>query len=316
MSTSISVVMTVYNGARFLAESVESVLNQTMPDFELIVVDDGSTDSSGEILERHARLDRRVKIIRQRHAGVPAAANLGIRHAKYQLIARTDCDDRMLPDRLERQAAFLRERQEIQLACSNCYFINVAGQRIGSSVCRVDVERARTELRPSYCLELIQSTVLMRKNAFLAAGGYREDLLYAEDRDLWGRFATSGVPIALQPGYLIEFRLHTGAMTMKKAALQHEICSYIDENVKRRFQGKPEISLSAFRAEKANAPRMLRLRENTRFMALHAFKRASRHYGEGQYLKCALSMAAAMSLNPAQTMRRVLQRIQIREASA
>jgi glycosyltransferase involved in cell wall biosynthesis len=312
----VSVVMTVYDGERFLAESVESVLSQTATDFELIVVDDGSTDSSVQILERYARLDRRVKVITQLHAGLPVALNLGIRHAKYQLIARMDSDDRMLPDRLERQIAFLKEHQRIQLACSNCYFINAAGRRVGSSDCRLDVDRARAELRPSHCVELIHPTVLMRKEAFVTVGGYREDLPYAEDRDLWGRIATSGIPMAVQPDYLIEFRLHTGAMTMKKAAVQHEICSYIDENVNRRFQGKPEISLSAFRAEKRSAPMLLRLRQDTRFMALHAFKRASRHYGEGQYLKCAVSIAAAISLSPAQTTRRVLQRIQIRGANA
>jgi hypothetical protein len=180
----------------------------------------------------------------------------------------------------------------------------------------VDVERARTELRPSHCLELIQSTVLMRKDAFARLGGYREDLPYAEDRELWGRFATAGLPIAVQPAYLVEFRLHTGAMTMKKAAVQHEICSFIDENVRRRFQGKPELSLTAFRASKDSLPPLVRLRENSKFISMHAFKRASRHYGEGHYLKCALSMAAAISLNPAQTMRRVVRRIQIREANA
>jgi len=312
----VSVVMTVYNGERFLAESVESVLNQTMPNFELIVVDDGSVDSSVSILESYAQRDTRIKFIPQRHAGVPAAANLGIRHAKYELIARLDSDDRMLCERLEKQVAFLEEHQQTQLVCSNCYFINASGRRVGSSACRLDVERARAELRPSHCLELIQSTVMMRKGAFLKMGGYREDLPYAEDRDLWGRFATGGFPIAVQPAYLVEFRLHTGAMTMEKATLQHEICSLIDENVKRRFQGKPEISLSGLQAAKRRAPAMLRFRENTRFMALHAFKRASRYYGEGQFLSCALSMAAAVSLSPIQTVRRVLQRIRLVEADA
>jgi glycosyltransferase involved in cell wall biosynthesis len=316
VNMAVSIVMTVYNGERFLAESVESVLNQTMPNFELIAVDDGSTDSSRKILERYASLDTRVKVISRAHAGVPAAANLGVRHAKYQLIARTDSDDRMLPDRLERQIAFLNEHQRVQLVCSNCHFINAAGRRIGSSSCRVDVEHAQTELRPSLCLELIQSTVLMRKGAFLALGGYRENLPYAEDRDLWGRFVTSGLAITVQPAYLVEFRLHTGAMTMKKAFMQHEICSFIDENVRRRFRGMPEISFSAFQRANRSAPAILRLREKTEFLALHAFKRASRHYGEGQYLKCALSMAAAVSLNPAHIMRRLRQRIQIREANA
>src|SRR5579871_1190239 len=316
MKTGISVVMTVYNGERFVAESVESVLSQTMPEFELIVVDDGSTDASAAILESYARRDSRIRILRRQHAGVPAAANAAIRCASYDLIARTDSDDRMLPQRLERQMEFLSGRPDADIACSNCLFINAGGKRIGASSCQVDVARGKRELRPSLFLELVQSTVLMRKDAFVAVGGYREDLAYAEDRDLWGRFVTSGFSIACQKEFLAEFRLHGGAMTMRRAALQHQICSYIDENVRRRLQGKPELSLGEFQDIWARQPWPSRMRQNARFFALHAFKRASRQYGEGQYWKCALSLAAAVSLNPAHIVGRVLNRIQHHEAHA
>jgi glycosyltransferase involved in cell wall biosynthesis len=313
---SVSVVMAVHNGERFVAESIESVLNQTLEDLELIVVDDGSTDQSPEILESYARRDRRVKVIHQHHGGVPAAANLGIRHASHHLIARTDSDDRMLPNRLLHQVAFLKEHPEVAVACSNCYFINAGGKRIGSSNCRVDLARGKRELNPSLFLELTQSTILMRKEAFHRIGGYREDLYFAEDRDLWGRFATAGFSIACQNEFLVDFRLHSGSMTMKRAAFQHEICNYIDENIIRRLQGKPELSLTAFRAARQREPLVHRLRENVRFAALHAFKRASRYYGEGQYCKCALSLAAAVSLNPGHIVGRVIHRMQIHEANA
>ncbi len=305
----VSVITAAYNAARFLPESIESVLNQTIRELELIVVDDGSTDSTVRILEDYARRDPRLKILRQHHKGVAAAANAGARHAAYDLIARIDSDDRMLPHRLERQLAFLKTNPHVDVACSNCYFINAAGKRIGASDCRVDVGRARRELNPALFLELAQSTVLMRKAAFWAVGGYREDLLYAEDRDLWGRLATAGFSIACQNEFLVEFRLHAGAMTMKRAALQHEICSYIDENVKRRFQGLPELSLAEFRLTKRRQPLLRRIRAGVGFAALHAFKKASRYYGEGRYGRCALSLAAAVSLNPAQ-ISRVLHRVQ------
>jgi len=312
----ISVVMAVHNSERFLAESVESVLSQTIENLELIVVDDGSTDSSPRILESYARRDSRVKVIRQQRGGVPAAANNGIRHSSYDLIARTDSDDRMHPDRLERQFEFLKAHPGAHVACSNCFFINAAGKRIGSSSCQVDVERGKAELRPSLFLELVQSTVLMRKDAFLQVGGYREDLAYAEDRDLWGRFVTGGFSIACQSDFLVDFRLHSGAMTMKRGALQQQICGYIDENVKRRWQRLPELCLSEFQEARRREPLSQRLRENARFVALHAFKRASRQYGEGQYWKCALSLAAAISLNPTHILGRVIHRIQDHEVHA
>ena len=104
--------------------------------------------------------------------------------------------------------------------------------------------------------------------------------------------------------------------TMKRAALQHEICSYIDENIKRRLRGEPELSLTAFRAARQREPLIHRLRGDLRFAALHAFKRASRYYGERHYWKCAMCLAAAVSLNPAHIIGRVLHRVQIHEAHA
>jgi len=312
----VSVVMTVYNGERFLAEAVESVLNQSLSELELIVVDDGSTDSSPQILDAYARRDARVKVFRQDHRGVSAAANAGMRQATYDLIARSDSDDRMLPHRLERQVAFLKLHPEVDVACSPCYFINTAGKRIGASSCRVDLERGKRELKPAYFVNLTQSTVLMKKDAFFKVGGYREDIDFAEDRDLWGRLVTAGYTIACQQEFLAEYRLHSGAMTMKRAALQQELCYYIDENVKRRLRRQAELSLNAFRALRRHEPLSRRLRDNLDFLAVHAFKRASRHYGERQYVRCALSFAAAVLLNPIGIVGRALDRVRNHQRGA
>jgi glycosyltransferase involved in cell wall biosynthesis len=312
----VSVVMAVYNGERFLAEAVEGVLAQTTPQWELVAVDDGSTDRSPQILAGYASRDSRIRILRLPHCGVSAAANAGIREARYDLIARTDSDDRMLPIRLERQLAFLAEHPELHVVCSYSYFINAAGKRIGSSARPVDVAAGIRERRPSRFVELTQSTVLMRKAAFFEAGGYREDIFYAEDRDLWGRFATGGYNIGCQPEYLEEFRLHGGSMTMHNALMQHEVCSFIDRNIVRRLEGRREFSMEEFRAWQRRQPLSKRIRERLNFGALHAFKRASRHYGEGRYTRCALTLAAAVSLNPGHIVGRVLAKVQHPEARA
>jgi alpha-1,3-rhamnosyltransferase len=309
----VSVVMAVYNGERFLADAVTSVLEQTMPDLELIVVDDGSTDSTPGILQRYAAADRRVRVVQAQHGGVPRAVNTGIREARYEWIARTDSDDRMLPHRLERQLAFLDQHPELAVAASGCYFINAAGKRIGSFSHAVDVERARRELRPACFVEITQSTVLMKKAAVLEAGGYR-DFSYAEDRDLWGRLATAGYAMACQPEFLVEYRLHGGSMTMNDAFRQHELCSFIDYNIVRRWQRLPETSLDEYRTWKQGQGLKGRVSEMLNLGALHAFKRASRHYGEGRYCRCALTLAAAFSLNPGHIAGRVLSRV--REARA
>ncbi len=306
--------MTVYNGERFLAEAVESVLGQTIRDLELIVVDDGSTDSSPAILRDFAARDLRLRIVHRSHGGVAQAFRAGVAAAKFDLIARSDADDRMLPNRLERQLAFLRGHPELDLACSYSYFINVVGKRVGTSARAVDLERGKRELRPSLFVELTTSTTIFRKAAFFAVGGYRE-LAFADDRDLWGRFATAGRAFACQPEFLAEYRLHGGSLTMRRASMQHELCAFVDCNVIRRLKGLPEYSLEEFRAWKHNRPLPARLRELMEFGALQAFKKASRHYGEGRYCRSALILAGAVALNPAHILSRAMAKVRGPEKS-
>jgi glycosyltransferase involved in cell wall biosynthesis len=312
MQTGVSVVMAVYNGERFVRETIESTLSQTLSCLELIAVDDGSTDSTPRILAEYARKDPRVVIVHQNHNGVPAAVNAGIRHAQYDLVARIDSDDIMLPNRLERQLWFLDRRPELAVACSNCHFIDAAGRRIGQSSCKVDVERGKRERNPGLFLEIIHSTVIMRKPALLAVGGYPEDLFYGDDRNLWGRFATNGYAMECQNEFLVSFRLHGGSLTMSRAAQQHEICTWNDFNILRRWDGKPELTREEFRVWKEQRPFATKLRDHLDFKALHSFKRASRYYGEGQYVQCALSLATAVSLNPVEMVKRIRSRIRTR----
>ncbi len=105
----VSVVIPVHNGEKYLAQAIESVLAQTFRDFELLIVDDGSTDGSRAIMDRCARRDARIRILSQANRGVSAAGNLGFEEARGEWVARLDADDVFLPDKLERQIAFIRQ---------------------------------------------------------------------------------------------------------------------------------------------------------------------------------------------------------------
>src|SRR5262245_62588772 len=105
--------MPVRNGERFLSEALESTLEQTLSELELIVVDDGSTDGTPEILERAAAGDTRIRVHRQQPGGLTVAINAGCSLAQAPLIARMDSDDVMLPERLERQADYLARHDRV-----------------------------------------------------------------------------------------------------------------------------------------------------------------------------------------------------------
>lgn len=111
----VSVLLPCYNAAATLPRALESLLNQTRGDFEVVCVDDGSQDKTLEIIERFAGLDDRVRALPMPHGGIVAALNLGLAHCRAQLVARMDADDLVLPRRLELQAAALKDRPELDL---------------------------------------------------------------------------------------------------------------------------------------------------------------------------------------------------------
>lgn len=183
MSPRASVVMPVFDAETYLREAVESVLGQTLAELELIAVDDGSTDRSPGILEEYARADGRVRVLRQEHAGLAAALNLGCRAAEGPYVARMDADDVALPDRLEWQARFLDEHPEVAVVGGAFVFLNARGERLSTVAYPTVSGKIKRELERANCLA--HPTVMFRKVAFDEVGGYR--LANGEDYDLWLR---------------------------------------------------------------------------------------------------------------------------------
>ena len=207
----ITVLMPVYNGERFLRPALESVLGQSFREFELLAVDDGSTDSSREILKSFQARDRRVEIIYQPHLGYTATLNAGINNATHDLIAMMDADDVMMPNRLERQLAFISEHPKASVVCSHAYLIDVNDRVIGTSQNQVDVKGGIGQCDPLLFSEIVNPSVLMRKADIIQVGGYRDHFVFAADRDLWARLASSGYSIECQPEFLVSYRLSLGS---------------------------------------------------------------------------------------------------------
>ncbi len=125
----VSVVMSVYNGERFLREAIESILSQTFRDFEFIIVNDGSTDGTAGILNSYALSDSRVRVFEQENMGQCASDNRGCSLARGKYIARMDSDDVSMRDRLERQIAFLENHEKVGLLGGAVEIIDDRGRR-------------------------------------------------------------------------------------------------------------------------------------------------------------------------------------------
>ncbi len=204
----VSVLMSVRNGERWVGEAVDSILGQTFGDLEFIVVDDGSEDATGAILE--GRKDPRLRVIHQPPSGLTVSLNRAWRLSGAALLARMDADDVAHPDRLARQATFLDAHPDVGLLGTGCQEISATGEVIGVIVPPEDdaaIRRVLIRKNP-----FVHSSVMLRREALEVAGGYDESLPVAQDYDLWLRMSRL-TRMANLPEALVTRRLTPGRIS-------------------------------------------------------------------------------------------------------
>ena len=209
----ITVLMSVYNGEKFVGRAVESILNQSYQDFEFIIIDDGSADGTPEILANYKNKDNRIKIVTHKNKGLTRSLNIGASLSRGEVIARQDADDMSMPDRLEKQVAFLKLNPGSAVigACAVC--INEQGKVVTTSennkygsVIKVDVSKQNP---------IPHSSAMFRKDVFNLCKGYDESFKVAQDFDLWNRMAKWG-DIALMSTVLVRRRMVNQGVSQKK----------------------------------------------------------------------------------------------------
>ncbi|MCS6815203.1 MAG: glycosyltransferase [Cyanobacteria bacterium] len=202
----VSIVMAVYNAERYLGRAIDSILCQTFTDFELIVVNDGSTDGSLGILQAYAQQDDRIRVISREHRGIPATRNELLAQAQGEFIAVMDADDVMLPSRLANQVAFLRQHPDV--VCVGGYYDMINGQ--DKFITHIVVPTEDTDIQDSLLSgrTVIQhSCAMMRHTALREVGGYDHATPLAEDLDLLLRLGERG-KLANLAEVILHYRVH------------------------------------------------------------------------------------------------------------
>lgn len=218
----ISVLMSVYNGERYLAEAVESILNQTFTDFEFIIINDGSTDGTAAILQTYD--DPRIKLIEQSNIGLTRSLNKGIALACGKYIARMDADDVSMPERFAQQVAFLEAHPEIGvLGTGGLVRDEINGIEWDYPVVKSDTEWRRDLIKGN---QFIHTSVMIRKSLLEMVGGYDESYTFAQDYDLWIRLAAH-TQMANLPCQLVIHREHPRTVTKARQIGWHTIISSV-----------------------------------------------------------------------------------------
>jgi glycosyltransferase involved in cell wall biosynthesis len=214
----VSVLLPVYNASTYLPAAVRSILEQTFGDFELIAIDDGSTDDSLSILRDFTATDARVRLISRPNTGYTVALNEAIGLARAPLLARMDADDISLPERFAKQVAYLDSHQNVAAVGAAAQFFTDAAQA-GTYVLRHPVEPAkiRVELRTNSAL--VHPAVIMRRSAVEAVGGYRPVFEPAEDYDLWLRLSER-FDLGNLFEVLLRYRIHDDQVSARQLSKQ------------------------------------------------------------------------------------------------
>ena len=206
--------MPVYNGGRYLDETIESVISQDVTDFEFVIVDDGSTDATPQILQRWAARDPRMVVIHlPANGGIPRALNRGLAVARGKYVTRQDCDDLCMRGRLRRQVDVLEQEADVVLVSSNHDLIDADGNFLATVVCQNPPEVTAYLLTFGNAVSGGGSQAMFRRNLVSDVGGFREDYAFANDYEFWARLSRRGRIVTL-PIVGTRVRLHDRRVTI------------------------------------------------------------------------------------------------------
>lgn len=217
----VSILMAAHNAATFLRDSVQSILDQSLENFEFVIINDGSTDDTPSILESFRKQDSRIKVINQHHSGLPRSLNHGLRLCVCDLVARMDADDISLPNRLAKQVAFMDAHPEISVLGCRYRRISSEGSVLGYSP-RVLAQPQEAMWRLPFGSTVPHPGVIYRRDVVLEAGAYDEDRKQTQDYDLWCRLVQMGHQVTNLPDHLLDYRVHANQASSAHGKVQSD----------------------------------------------------------------------------------------------
>jgi glycosyltransferase involved in cell wall biosynthesis len=249
----ISVVMPVYNALPFLDESIRSILEQTFTNFEFVILDDASTDGSGELLREWSQRDRRIRLFKsERRQGLSGSSNVVVSKARAAIVARMDADDISHPERLRREWDIIESYPDVVAVGTLCVGIDAAGRQVRPR------DRWRLLRRSGY-IPFPHGSVMFRRGVFNEVGGYYQETIGAEDQELFSRMAARGRVVTL-PDVLYRYRYHSSNATLfngTRAVIEdhnhngNELAAFYMLGAMRLWAGEPPMLLQPLLEKKS-----------------------------------------------------------------
>lgn len=293
----ISVIMAAYNASAYISLAIESILNQTYTKFELIIVDDGSSDDTLAIARRYAAQDSRVKVIALEHAGVAKARNTAIEAAQYPWIAAMDADDIALPERLAKQLAAAEREPDVVVWGTYLTRIDINGGTLGILQLGPTTREAYFAIdKTKQIIELFNPTAMFRRDIALKVGGYDAQMVPSEDSELWDRMSDYG-PVMVVPESLLLYRLHPKSLSMTQQDRQKMLHQFPIERRKAMQEGYT-LTFDEFQARFNRRPLLDRFQTYMLNRSKYNGKMASIYLAQRVYSKAIPSLLLAVAFHP------------------
>ncbi len=307
----ISVIMAAYNSSKYIGFAIESVLNQTFREFELLIVDDHSTDNTLEVAKQYAEQDHRIQVLQtEKNSGASSARNVAIRAAKYPWLAIMDSDDIAQPERFEKQMNAAQGKPHVVAWGTYARHISSKGKVLSfvqqGATTEDEFYKSWTEGHIPF---VIHPSTLINKEIFEKAGGYIESLenyslTPAEDFELIARLANFG-PILVIPEPLLLYRVHSSSQSMQKFFWQKKVARYVVTRHRAKLAGNEEPLLSQFLKEYDSQPVRARLAQQLRTLGQFWYRKAGLLFADQDYIQACFYLGIAITANPSYSIPRL-----------
>ena len=305
----VSILIPAHNAERFIEETLVSVLAQTFTNFECLVINDGSTDHTAEVVERFLS-DQRFRLVNLEKVGLCTVLNRGLALCRASLVARMDADDVMLPERLAVQVAFMEAKPEIAGCSSDISLINETGFGIGEIQCPLtSVDAIEKQLRAGGQLIYSHPTIMYRREVVLELRGYRSEYFPCEDVDLFVRMLEAGKPVLNLPTALIKLRVHPASVSSNNAVRQFHTNRLIFRNLSARRRGKPIITIEQYLTNTNSTVGLRKFLQRLEVTSFVLHRKASHEKTNRRPILGNSLLIAAIALNPYDAYKKVVRRI-------
>ena len=303
-----SVILPVYNQQKFLAATIKSILSQSFQNFELLILDDGSTDSSADIIKKFAEKDHRIKASFGVNAGRSNATNKLVGTAKGEWCVFVDADDIMLPDRIEKQLAFNNAHPEIAASSSHCTYIDEHGNMFG--IQRYNglstIEEFKKTISQQEFITCSYTGLMVRRDIFIKLGGLTKKFELCDDFEFFNRLVERGYILLIISEVLMKYRIHASAFTVTQPLLLREKIGYVKHCTRLRRAGNPEIDFDSFLEIQRQRPLWIRMGERRFYYATIFFRSAGHAMLSKRYFSFAWQIVASCLLSPVYVFKKIV----------